>query len=236
MGDYAGRLNSRKRATRRAKATRIKASSHLVNFLRSASSVGDSSPIRCGRKGQRLVVDSGGKNYIEQSLEVLYQRTNDDRRENLCSRLHIQTRPGDREQKRQCAAGGAVSPAAGRGWSFPRIPPDVRPILRLGEQTVAKVAFARTAVDRQTLPDPFGLLTATTGSKNPLRSVGCFLSDSIGFSPFGIVLQLIKFALLLRLQLDQRTNLSLVRWSLNVCNRRQIPKATNSGFIGLKDV
>jgi hypothetical protein len=37
--------------------------------------------------------------------------------------------------------------------------------------------------------------------KNPLRSVGCFLSDSIGFSPFGIVPQLIKLALLLRLQL-----------------------------------
>ena len=86
MGDYEGRRNSRKRATRRAKATRIKACSNLVNFLRSASSVGDSSPIRCKRKGQRLVVDSDG-DYIEQSLEVLCQRTNDDRRENLCSRL-----------------------------------------------------------------------------------------------------------------------------------------------------
>jgi hypothetical protein len=36
--------------------------------------------------GQRLVVDSDG-HYIEQSLEVLCQRLNDDRRENLCSRL-----------------------------------------------------------------------------------------------------------------------------------------------------
>jgi hypothetical protein len=86
MGDYAGRRNSRKRATRRAKATRIKACSDLVNFLRSASSVGNSSPIRCKRKGQRLVVDSDG-DCIEQSVEVLCQRMNDDRRENLCSRL-----------------------------------------------------------------------------------------------------------------------------------------------------
>ena len=85
MGAYEGRRNSRKRTTRRAKATRIKPSD-LVNFLRSASSVGDSLPIRCKRKGQRLVVDSDG-DYIEQSLEVLCQRTNDDRRENLCSRL-----------------------------------------------------------------------------------------------------------------------------------------------------
>lgn len=48
--------------------------------------MGDSSPIRCKRKGQRLIVDSDG-DYIEQSLEVLCQRTNDDRGENLCSRL-----------------------------------------------------------------------------------------------------------------------------------------------------
>ena len=60
--------------------------SDLVNFLRSASSAGDTSPIRCKRKGERLVVDSDG-DYIEQSLEVLCQRMNDDRRENLCSRL-----------------------------------------------------------------------------------------------------------------------------------------------------
>jgi hypothetical protein len=86
MGDYAGRRNIWKRATRRAKATSIKACSDLVDFLRSASSVGDSSPIRCKRKGQRLVVDSDG-DCIEQSVEVLCQRMNDDRRENLCSRL-----------------------------------------------------------------------------------------------------------------------------------------------------
>jgi hypothetical protein len=48
--------------------------------------VGDSAPIRCKRKGQRHVVDSDG-DYIEQSIEVLCQRMNDDRRENLCSRL-----------------------------------------------------------------------------------------------------------------------------------------------------
>src|SRR4030081_3648410 len=86
MGDYEGRRNPRKRATRRVKATRIKACSDLVNFLRSVSSVGDSSPIRCKRKGQRLVVDSDG-DYIEQSFEVLCQRMNDDRRESHCSRL-----------------------------------------------------------------------------------------------------------------------------------------------------
>jgi hypothetical protein len=58
--------------------------------------------------------------------------------------------------------------------------------------------------------------------KNLLRSVGCFLSNGIGFSPFGIVPQLLNFALLLRLQLGERTDLSLVRWLLDVCNRRQI--------------
>ena len=44
------------------------------------------SPIRCRRKGQRLVVDSDG-DHIEQSLDVLCQKMNDDRRGNLCSRL-----------------------------------------------------------------------------------------------------------------------------------------------------
>ena len=42
--------------------------------------MGDGSPIRCRRKGQRLVVDSDGEQ-IEQSLEVLCQKMNDDRRE-----------------------------------------------------------------------------------------------------------------------------------------------------------
>jgi hypothetical protein len=153
MGDYEGRRNSRKRATRRAKATRIKACSYLVNFLRSASSVGDSSPIRCKRKGQRLIVDSDG-DYIEQSLEVLCQRTNDDRGENLCSRLQtLYKLVQETESKRDI----------GRGPSLPRILPNVRPTLRLGEQTAAKVAFDGTAGDRQTLPGPFGLLTATIG-------------------------------------------------------------------------
>jgi hypothetical protein len=41
--------------------------------------MGDGSPIRCRRKGQRLVVDSDGEQ-IEQSLEVLCQKMNDDRR------------------------------------------------------------------------------------------------------------------------------------------------------------
>ena len=86
MGDYEGRRNRRKRATRQAQAIRIKACVDLVNFLRSASSMGDSSPIRCRRKGQRLVVDSNG-DQIEQSLEVLCQKLNDDRRGTLCSRL-----------------------------------------------------------------------------------------------------------------------------------------------------
>ena len=86
MGDYEGRRNRRKRATRQAQALRIKACVDLVNFLRSASSMGDGSPIRCRRKGQRLDVDSDG-DQIEQSLEVLCQKLNDDRRGTLCSRL-----------------------------------------------------------------------------------------------------------------------------------------------------
>ena len=130
--------------------------------------MGDGSPIRCRRKGQRLVVDSDGEQE-EQSLEVLCQKMNDDRRGNLCSPPSdlIQTRPGD-----------------GRGRSFPGTLPDVRPTLRLGEEIAVKVAFDRTTLDSRTLPDPFGLLTATL--KNPLRSVGCFLSDSAGFYPFGV--------------------------------------------------
>ena len=86
MGDCEERRNSRKRATRQAKAIRIKACVDLVNFVRSASSMSNGSPIRCRRKGQRLVVDSDG-DHIEQSLDVLCQKMNDDRRGNLCSRL-----------------------------------------------------------------------------------------------------------------------------------------------------
>jgi hypothetical protein len=125
--------------------------------------VGDSSPIRCKRKGQRLIVDSDG-DYVEQSLEVLCQRTNDDRGENLCSRLQTLYKLVQETESKRDIAPPEVSPTVGRERSLPRILPDVRPTLRLGEQTAAKVAFDGTAVDRQTLPGPFGLLTATTGN------------------------------------------------------------------------
>ena len=163
MGDYEGRRNRRKRATRQAQAIRIKACVDLVNFHRFASSMGDGSPIRYRRKGQRLVVDSDG-DQIEQSLEVLCQKLNDDRRGTLCSRLQTSYKlVQESESKRDVAP---VSPAVGRGRSFPGTLPDVRPTLRFGEEIAAKVAFDRTTLDPRTLPDPFGLLTATNAKES----------------------------------------------------------------------
>jgi hypothetical protein len=61
---------------------------------------------------------------------------------------------------------GPVSHAVGRGRSFPGTLPDVRPTLRFGEEIAAKVAFDRTTLDPRTLPDPFGLLTATNAKES----------------------------------------------------------------------
>ena len=167
MGDYEGRRNRRKRATRQAQAIRIKACVDLVNFHRFASSMGDGSPIRYRRKGQRLVVDSDG-DQIEQSLEVLCQKLNDDRRGTLCSRLQTSYKlVQESESKRDIAPPEdrsslqLVADAHFRGTL-----PDVRPTLRLGEEIAAKVSFDRTALDPRTLPDPFGLLTATNAKES----------------------------------------------------------------------
>lgn len=185
MGDYEGRRNSRKRATRRAKATRIKACSYLVNFLRSASSVGDSSPIRCKRKGQRLIVDSDG-DYIEQSLEVLCQRTNDDRGENLCSRLQtLYKLVQETESKRDIAQPEERSRlqlvADGHFREFCRT---FGRLYDLVNKPLQKLLLTELQwIDKRCRP--FRAADGNDRLKNPLRSVGHFLSDSVGFFPLG---------------------------------------------------
>jgi hypothetical protein len=167
MGDCEERRNSRKRATRQAKAIRIKACVDVVNFLCSASSMVDGSPIRCRRKGQRLVVDTYG-DQIEQSLGVLCQKMNDDHRGNIYSRLQtLYKLVRETESKRD------IAPPEERSRLQLVADDHFRELCRtfgqlcdLVNKSLQKLLLTSTTLDPRTLADAFGLLTATNAKES----------------------------------------------------------------------